>query len=102
MVSSHIHLPLSTPLTNKCRTNNWDQSLQNLGFTDLNNMKQDFHAFFQDPAIQPSNDHDMGSHLMPSPAALTEYPNPHMEASQILQALSASETPVLPRRQDEG
>ncbi|KFY20638.1 hypothetical protein V491_03554 [Pseudogymnoascus sp. VKM F-3775] len=83
-------------------TNNWDQSLQNLGFTDLNNMKQDFDAFFQEPAIQPSINHDMGNHLMPSSAALTEYPNPHMEAGQILQALSASEIPVLPRRQDGG
>ncbi|OBT65416.1 hypothetical protein VE03_06084 [Pseudogymnoascus sp. 23342-1-I1] len=83
-------------------TNNWDQSLQNLGFTDLDNMKQDFHAFFQDPDLQPSNDHDMGGHLMPSSAALAEYPNPHMEASQILQALSASEIPVLPSRQDGG
>ncbi|KFY11840.1 hypothetical protein V492_04240 [Pseudogymnoascus sp. VKM F-4246] len=83
-------------------TNNWDQSLQNLGFTDVDNMKQDFHAFFQGPDLQPPNDHDMGDHLMPSSAALTEYPNPHMEASQILQALSASEVPALPSRQDGG
>lgn len=64
-------------------------------------MKQDFHAFFQEPDLQPSNEHDMGDHLMPSSEALTEYPNPHMEASQILQALSASEIPVLPS-QDGG
>ncbi|KFY63094.1 hypothetical protein V496_04193 [Pseudogymnoascus sp. VKM F-4515 (FW-2607)] len=83
-------------------TNNWDQSLQNLGFTDLNNMKQDFHAFFQEPNLQSPNDRDMGDHLIPGSAALTDYPNPHMEASQILQALSASEIPVLPSRQDGG
>ncbi|OBT77705.1 hypothetical protein VF21_03748 [Pseudogymnoascus sp. 05NY08] len=83
-------------------TNNWDQSLQNLGFTDLDNMKQDFHAFFQEPNLQPSNEHHMGDHLMSGSAALTEYPNPHMEAGQILQALSASEIPVLPGRQDGG
>ncbi|OBT93382.2 hypothetical protein VE01_08792 [Pseudogymnoascus verrucosus] len=83
-------------------TNNWDQSLQNLGFTDLDNMKQDFHAFFQEPNLRPSNEHDMGDHLMAGSAALMEYPSPHMEASQILQALSASEIPVLPSRQDGG
>ncbi|KFY21574.1 hypothetical protein V493_07284 [Pseudogymnoascus sp. VKM F-4281 (FW-2241)] len=80
-------------------TNNWDQSLQNLGFTDLDNMKQDFHAFFQEPDLQPSNEHDMADHPLPSSTALLEYPNPHMEASQILQALSASEVPALPSRQ---
>ncbi|KFY00916.1 hypothetical protein V490_01153 [Pseudogymnoascus sp. VKM F-3557] len=77
-------------------TNNWDQSLQNLGFTDLDNMKQDFHDFFQGPDLMSSNGHDMGDHLMPSSTAAEEYPNPHMEASQILQALSASEVPALP------
>jgi hypothetical protein len=43
-----------------------------------------------------SNEHDMGDHLISNSAAAEEYPNPHMEASQILQALSASEVPALP------
>ena len=64
-------------------------------------MKQDFHSFFQEPELQSSSRHGVAQHLMPSSEALMGYPNPHMEAGQILQALSASEIPVL-RGQDGG
>src|ERR1700712_5080164 len=38
------------------RTGNWDQSLVNLGFTDRDNMNQDFYAFCQDPdPLHPNN-----------------------------------------------
>ncbi|TVY82371.1 Quinic acid utilization activator [Lachnellula suecica] len=37
-------------------TGNWDQSLLNLGFTDRDNMNQDFYAFCQEPdPLHPNN-----------------------------------------------
>lgn len=38
------------------RSDNWDQSLLNLGFTDRANMNQDFYSFCQEPdPLQPNN-----------------------------------------------
>lgn len=95
-------------------TNNWDQSLLNLGFTDPSTMNQDFYAFARDP--DPLYPNDLVQQLLSSsninvdPAAgdmshrgmhransfgmnnsMPQYTNPHVEASQILQALATAQ-----------
>jgi hypothetical protein len=86
------------------RTNNWDQSLLNLGFTDQANMNQDFYAFCREPDplysnnlvqqllsnsnVEPRVPFDDTGSLMSNGRYIS---NPHMEASQILQALSSAE-----------
>ncbi|KAK0112035.1 hypothetical protein ONS96_001296 [Cadophora gregata f. sp. sojae] len=95
---------------------NWDQSLMNLGFTDSDNMNQDFYAFCQEPdplhqntvfqqlvasSNAETNDFFDGSGfggtigLVPGgfagPGAGIADENEGIEAGQILQALSAAE-----------
>ncbi|KAH7386330.1 fungal-specific transcription factor domain-containing protein [Cadophora sp. MPI-SDFR-AT-0126] len=95
---------------------NWDQSLMNLGFTDTDNMNQDFYAFCQEPdplhqntvfqqlvanSNAETNDFFDGSGFNGSmrlvPGGFTGVgvgmadENEGIEAGQILQALSAAE-----------
>lgn len=83
-------------------TNNWDQGLQNLGFTDPDKMNQDFYAFFKEPhPIYPRSD-DLVQHFLANPTLPGSlmmpvsggFSNPHVEAGQILQSLSTSEQPL--------
>jgi len=95
-------------------TNSWDQSLVNLGFTDSDNMDSDFHAFCREPDPLYSNSNIFQRLLANSNPEITRF-IPHqeaqfggmmigefgglgfadetegIEASQILQALSAAE-----------
>jgi hypothetical protein len=73
-------------------------------------MNQDFYAFFKEPDPLYSNSNDFVQHLLSNSAgnvpslmeeSMMEYSNPHVEAGQILQALSASERPVM-QNQDIG
>lgn len=73
-------------------------------------MNQDFYAFFQEPDPLYSNSNDLAQNLMSIPVenapllmqdSLLGYSNPHVEAGQILQALSASERPEM-QNQDIG
>lgn len=70
-------------------------------------MNQDFYAFFQEPDPMSSNSNDLMQHLLSNSAdigqlplqdLLTGYSNPHVEAGQILQALSASGHPTMQNR----
>lgn len=85
------------------RAGNWDQSLLNLGFTDRDNMNQDFYAFCQDPdPFHPNNVFQQlaanssaeGTSLFDGPSFLgmrVDEEDEGIEASQILQALRAAE-----------
>jgi hypothetical protein len=81
------------------RANNWDQSLHNLGFTDPDRMNQDFYSFFNEP--NPAYSNGVVHHLMTTSepqgnvsfGSLRDHSNPHVEASQILQALSSKDNP---------
>jgi hypothetical protein len=100
------------------RSGNWDQSLMNLGFTESDNMNQDFYAFCQEPDPLHQN-HVFQQLVANSNAETTDFfdasgsvfggmtmasgfgatgmdvavgdENEGIEASQILQALSAAE-----------
>lgn len=101
-------------------TNNWDQSLVNLGFTDPSSMNQDFYALSREPDPLYPNDlvqqllsnsnmnvnnnmGDNGGNMTGGATvggtgrafemndAMMNYPNPHVEASQILQALATAQ-----------
>ena len=98
------------PTNRTHRTNNWDQSLLNLGFTDPDNMNQDFYAFCREP--DPLYSNNLVQQLLSSSTSNTgtgiggaqlagggnfslgetgiEFENPHVEASHILQALSTA------------
>src|SRR5690349_2690078 len=97
MAGHHISLSSCKYTNQPSRTNNWDQSRQNLSSTDLDNMKEDFQSFFQESNFHSSDQNGVTQHHIPSSVAplgqddLMEYSNPHVEASQILQALSASD-----------
>lgn len=98
-------------------TGNWDQSLVNLGFTDRDNMNQDFYAMSREP--DPLFPNNVFQQLVAnSNAETTEFldgsmfggmgmngfgmgfgdENEGIEAGQILQALSAAEDQRLPGR----
>lgn len=109
---------IHSPLTYPHRTQNWDQSLLNLGFTDsdTHNMNQDFYALTRDPDPHYSNNlvqqllTNNTEHLLTSNTdggggmdggrgmvfgqegnRGIEFANPqHVEASQILQALAGA------------
>jgi hypothetical protein len=90
-------------------TGNWDQSLVNLGFTDRDSMNQDFYAFCQEP--DPLHPNTVFQQLVAnSNAEATNFfdgsglgmsvgafgmglvdEHEGIEASQILQSLSAAE-----------
>ncbi|EHL01352.1 hypothetical protein M7I_2685 [Glarea lozoyensis 74030] len=92
-------------------TGNWDQSLLNLGFTDRDNMNQDFYTFCQEP--DPLHPNTVFQQLVAnSNAEVTDFfdgsglglgasvgafgmglidEHEGIEASQILQSLSAAE-----------
>ncbi|KAI9050527.1 hypothetical protein LZ554_005688 [Drepanopeziza brunnea f. sp. 'monogermtubi'] len=91
---------------------NWDQSLMNLGFTDTDNMNQDFYAFCQEPdplhqnavlqqlvANSNAETNDIvdgtGSAFLGGSLGMGGFAvgdeNEGIEAGQILQALSAAE-----------
>ncbi|RDL31481.1 uncharacterized protein BP5553_09690 [Venustampulla echinocandica] len=84
-------------------TGNWDQSLLNLGFTDRDNMNQDFYAFCQDPdPFHPNNVFQQlaanssteGTNFFGGPGFLgvrVDEEDEGIEAGQILQALRAAE-----------
>jgi hypothetical protein len=80
------------------RSNNWDQSLLNLGFTESSNMNQDFYAYVREQ--DPLYSNNLVQQLLSSSVAETggafgesgiSFVNPHVEASQILQALSTAQ-----------
>jgi hypothetical protein len=106
-----------SPLTNHHRTGNWDQSLVNLGFTDRDNMNQDFYAMSREP--DPLFPNSVFQQLVAnSNAEATDFldgsmfgsmgmggfgmgfgdENEGIEAGQILQALSAAEDQRVPGR----
>jgi hypothetical protein len=91
-------------------TGNWDQSLLNLGFTDRDNMNQDFYTFCQEP--DPLHPNTVFQQLLAnSNAEVTDFfdgsglgmsmgaafcmglmdEHEGIEAGQILQSLSAAE-----------
>lgn len=115
-----ITIPSNIPLLTNIviRSGNWDQSLMNLGFTESDNMNQDFYAFCQEP--DPLHQNNVFQQLVAnSNAETTDFfdasgnifggmtmtsgfgavgmdvavgdENEGIEASQILQALSAAE-----------
>ena len=106
-----------SPLTNHHRTGNWDQSLVNLGFTDRDNMNQDFYAMSREP--DPLFPNNVFQQLVAnSNAEATDlldgsmfgtigvggfgvgFPdeNEGIEAGQILQSLRAAEDQRVPER----
>ena len=129
MVGVLIYLPISSNITRylqrafqqkltTSRSGNWDQSLMNLGFTESDNMNQDFYAFCQEP--DPLHQNNVFQQLVAnSNAETTDFfdaggnvfgrmplmggfgglgmgvgvgdENEGIEAGQILQALSAAE-----------